>query len=79
MADIETMINLKEVLYSVLFVAGDGIETVNAPGVCGNWFRLRAEYITVSEGQVKVAVYYNDMKVAESAPFIKLTSTPTFS
>lgn len=26
MANIETMINLKEVLYSVLFVAGDGIE-----------------------------------------------------
>ena len=50
-------------------LAGDGIETVTAPGVCGNWFRLRAEYITISEGQVKVAIYYNDMKVAESAPF----------
>jgi hypothetical protein len=50
-------------------ISGSGLETVSAPGVSGNWFRLRAEYITVSDTQVKVAVYYNDMKIAETAPF----------
>lgn len=45
MADIETMINLKEVLYSVLFVAGDGIEK-----------EFLAEKLDVSKKEIEKAI-----------------------
>ena len=52
-------------------IAGSNIETVSAPGVAGNWFRLRVEYADVSDTEIKITVYFNGMKVAESAAFAK--------
>ncbi|MBR3805911.1 MAG: hypothetical protein IKJ13_03645 [Clostridia bacterium] len=53
-------------------ISGTGFATVSAPGVCGQWFRLRLEYTDVSDTEAKVSVYYNDQKVAESSAFTKL-------
>ncbi len=52
-------------------ISGSGLDSVTATGIAGNWFRFRAEYIDVSDTEAKVVVYYNDMKIGESAAFTK--------
>ena len=52
-------------------ISGSGFSAVKAPGVAGNWFRLRVEYIDVSDTEAKVAVYFNGTKVAETEAFTK--------
>ena len=45
-------------------ISGSGLTTVTASEVEGNWIRLRAEFIDVSDAQFRVAIYYNGMLVA---------------
>ena len=52
-------------------IFGDGFEEIKAPGVSGNWFRFRAEYIDVSATEFKIAAYFNGTKILETSAMTK--------